>query len=138
MKKGMNVWSLPETLSLEQQFSVTSKAGFDSIELNVTEENLSTDIVVTNELGLSEKKDLVLDSPQDQLDKIRALTKKYNLAIESLSTALHWKYPLTSENPEIQNKGISIAKKMIDYCAYLEGRTVLIVPGLVTTEQRKI
>lgn len=135
MKKGMNVWSLPETLSLEQQFSVTSKAGFDSIELNVTEENMHMNTIVTDELGLSEKKDLVLDTPREKLDKIRALTRKYNLTIESLSTTLHWKYPLTSENSEVQAKGILVAKKMIDYCAYFGGKTVLIVPGLVTANQ---
>ena len=135
MKKGMNVWSLPETLSLEQQFSITKKAGFDSIELNVTEENLAASTVITSDLGLSEKKDLILNTPQEQLDKIKALAKSYNLTIESLSTALHWQYPLTSKNTEIQSKGILIAKKMIDYCAFFGGKTVLIVPGIVTADQ---
>ncbi|MBV7391426.1 sugar phosphate isomerase/epimerase family protein [Enterococcus alishanensis] len=134
MKKGMNVWSLPSDLSLEEQFKVTKEAGFDTIELNVTE-NIVNDSIVTNDLALAEKLDLTLEADEEVLNQILHLMEKYQLPISSLSTALHWTYPLNSNDEKIREKGKAIVCKMIDFCQVLGGDTVLVVPALVTTEQ---
>lgn len=134
MKKGMNVWSLPSNLSLEEQFKVTKEAGFDTIELNVTE-NIVNDSIVTNDLALAEKLDLTLDADEAVLNQIHHLIEKYQLPVSSLSTALHWTYPLNSNDEEIREKGKAIVRQMIDFCQALGGDTVLVVPALVTADQ---
>lgn len=134
MKKGMNVWSLPSNLSLEEQFKVTKEAGFDTIELNVTE-NVVNDSIVTNDLALAEKLDLTLDADEAVLNQIHRLIEKYQLPVSSLSTALHWTYPLNSNDEKIREKGKAIVRQMIDFCRALGGDTVLVVPALVTMEQ---
>ncbi|MBO1304739.1 sugar phosphate isomerase/epimerase [Enterococcus sp. 669A] len=131
MKKGMNVWSLPSDLSLEEQFRVTKEAGFDTIELNVTEAEIS-ETIVSKDLALAEKLDLTLEASEDDLANIKRLSEKYQLPIESLSTALHWKYPLNAEKESDREKGKYIVKKMIDFCQYLGGDTILVVPGVVS------
>lgn len=128
--KGMNVWSLPAGLSLEEQFQLTKDAGFNTIELNLSENNAAENIV-TGDLALSEKLDLTLDSTAEDLAGIKALSEKYQLPISSISTALHWNYPLSANEPEIREKGIAIVRKMIDVCQALGGDAVLVVPGLV-------
>lgn len=134
MKKGMNVWSLPANLSLREQFRLTKEAGFDTIELNVSEEKTKTNMV-SNELGLNETLDLLVTATKRELEQIKQLSEEFELPISSLSTSLHWSYPLTSEDEETQKKGRWIVERMIDICRYLGGDTVLIVPGLVTDSQ---
>lgn len=103
MKKGMNVWSLPANLSLREQFRLTKEAGFDTIELNVSEEKTKTNMV-SNELGLNETLDLLVTATERELEQIKKLSEEFELPISSLSTSLHWSYPLTSEDEETQKK----------------------------------
>lgn len=130
MKKGMNVWSLPGELKIEDQFKLCKQAGFDTIELNLTENN-KQDNLVNKELALEEKIDLTLTSTENELEYIKSLSKKYKLPISSISTSLHWNYCLNSEEKELREKGIEVAKKMIQFCHFLGGDTVLIVPGVI-------
>lgn len=128
--KGMNVWSLPAGLSIEEQFKLTKEAGFDTIELNLSEEK-AADNIVTKDLALNDSGSLTLDITDEQLESVKALSQKYALPVSSLSTALHWNYSLTDPEEATRQKGIEIVKKMIDVCQYLGGDTVLVVPGLV-------
>lgn len=134
MKKGMNVWSLPSGLTLKEQFKVTKEAGFDTIELNVTEAVIQ-ETIVSKDLSLAEKADLTLETTEEELSKIKALSEKYQLPISSISSALHWTYPLNSEDPVVREKAKMIVRKMIDFCHYLGGDTVLVVPGVVKADQ---
>lgn len=129
--KGMNVWSLPAGLTIEEQFQLTKEAGFDTIELNISEVQ-NSDNIVSKDLDLNDSPTLTMDVTQEELMKIKELIKKYELPVSSISTALHWNYPLTSADETTRQKGIDIVKKMIDVCLALGGDTVLIVPGLVT------
>lgn len=131
--KGMNVWSLPAGLTIEEQFKMTKEAGFDTIELNLSEAQAS-DNIVTKELALNDSPTLTMDVTAEELQNIQALSEKYELPITSLSTALHWNYPLTAADEATRQKGIDVVKRMIDVCLALGGDTVLVVPGLVTAE----
>lgn len=134
MKKGMNVWSLPGDLSLREQFEVTKNAGFDTIELNLTEPT-PQDNIVNDDLNLSEKMDLTTETELADLEEIKGLSKEFDLPISSISTALHWTYPLNANDEETRERGKYIVKKMIDVCKELGGDAVLVVPGLVTPDQ---
>ena len=130
MRKGMNSWCLPADMALEQLFETAKQAGFNSIELNMSEAKQNASI--TTELGLADNAILTVEATTEQLNAIKKQSLDQELPISSIATALHWTYPLTSPEPETRRKGIEIAKKMIDACSYLGGDTVLIVPGVVT------
>lgn len=128
--KGMNVWTLPAGLTIEEQFALTKDAGFDTIELNLSESQ-PQDNIVSKDLALNDSPTLTLDVTATELAEIRALSDKYELPITSISTSLHWNYSLTDQDAATRQKGIEIVKKMIDVCQSLGGDTVLVVPGLV-------
>lgn len=126
----MNSWCLPSDLPLERIFETAKEAGFESIELNMSEGKQNDSI--TSELGLIDNPVLTLNTTEAELEEIKSLSLSYGLPISSIATALHWTYPLTSPDPQKRAKGIDIAKKMINACKALGGDTVLIVPGIVT------
>lgn len=128
--KGMNVWTLPAGLTIEEQFALTKDANFDTIELNLSESQ-PQDNIVSKDLALNDSPTLTLDVTQEELAAIKALSEKYELPITSISTSLHWNYSLTDHDETTRQKGIAIVKKMIDVCKALGGDTVLVVPGLV-------
>ncbi|WP_139891752.1 MULTISPECIES: sugar phosphate isomerase/epimerase [unclassified Bacillus (in: firmicutes)] len=130
MRKGINSWCFSPDLSLETTFKVTKEAGFDSIELNMSE-SMPQDSI-TSELGLIDNPALTLETTELELETIKNLSVTYQLPISSIATSLHWTYPLTSYDEKVRVKGLEIAKKMIEVCAVLGGDTVLIVPGVVT------
>lgn len=135
MKKGMNVWSLPANLTLREQFAVTKQAGFDTIELNLSEGTTTAENLVNTELALAEKVDLTLTTTAEELAQIKALATEFSLPISSISTSLHWTYPLNASNEQTREKGKMIVKKMIDAAKALGSDAILVVPALVTKDQ---
>jgi L-ribulose-5-phosphate 3-epimerase len=117
VKKGANGWCFPSDWSLEQSFDLARKAGFDGVEIN-----------------LEEKGEFSLESSKDDIVIVRNLATKYEMELPSISTSLFWKYPLTSLDNRIRNKGKDIAKRMIESASYLDIDTILVVPGVVNEE----
>ncbi|MFT4416466.1 sugar phosphate isomerase/epimerase family protein [Fredinandcohnia humi] len=117
MKKGVNEWCFPEECSIDQAVTVASKAGFDGIELN-----------------LSENGNLSLSSTDQEINRLHMKIKDYGLELPSLSTSLLWKYSLTSNNPKEREKGKQVVKKMSDIASLLQIDTILVVPGIVSKE----
>jgi len=130
MKKGINAWSLPSNLSLNDLFKTAKEAGFDTIELNVTEP--VTDSKITDDLGLIDTAILPLNVTNESLLEIKKVSETFDLPVSSISTSLHWTYPLNHEDCQIREKGKAIVRKMIEICASLGGNCVLVVPGVVT------
>lgn len=131
MKKGINAWSLPADLSLHDLFKTAKEAGFDTIELNVTERD--TNANMTDDLGLVSNGDILpLDITNEALLEIKKVSEAFDLPVSSISTSLHWAYPLNHDEAHIREKGKEIIRKMIEFCAFLGGNCVLIVPGVVT------
>lgn len=121
MKKGINVWTMPKEFSIKDQIELAEKAGYQTIELNVAEKH-------------EKELDLSLETTEEELEEIKKLLDSANVKLESISTALHWEYPLTSNEGETREQGRNIVKKMIDFAKYLGAEVVLVVPGLVTSE----
>lgn len=132
MQLGINNWSLPSGLSLEEIFRMVKQAGFDTIELNMSEFN-DSDI---NSFGIATENSQFLTTltNSEGLLKIKEISEMYDLPISSITTDLHWKYRLNDENPTVREQGKEVAKRMIDACHILGGDTVLIVPGVIKTE----
>lgn len=90
------------------------KAGFDAIELTVTEED-----------------ELHIDSTKEDIRKVRKLADDVGIEISSLMTLLFWDYSLTSSNDKTRVKARSIVKRMLQFASYLDVDTILVVPGAV-------
>jgi len=114
VKKGINIWSFPQGMSIEECMRVAKSAGFEGIELSINE---------TGELGLESNKNDVL--------KYKKMAENTGIEISGLASGLYWKYPFTSNSREIREKAKDICKKQIEFANILGVDTVLVVPGYV-------
>ncbi|MFA5646499.1 MAG: sugar phosphate isomerase/epimerase family protein [Candidatus Ratteibacteria bacterium] len=121
MKKSINMWAVRQDMPYEQAIGRIAEAGFEAVELNISEGN-----------GY-----LTPETTETQIEKLRTTAVSAGLEIASLSTSLFWQYPLSSENLELRTKGIAIGKKMIESAAGLGTDCILIVPGAVKAEYEK-
>lgn len=114
MKKGINIWSFPEGMGIEECIALANKAGFDGIELSLNE---------TGPLGL--------ESSAKDVFALRRFADNAGIELSSLASGLYWDYPPTSESKQVREKALDIAKKQLEFAAVLGVDTVLIVPGAV-------
>ncbi len=118
MKSAINAWSFPKEWDMEACFAHAKAAGFEGIELNVDREGAHA---------------LSLETTDEQLNSILALSKAYQLPVVSISTSL-WGGRMIDCSPE----GIQYARNVLQCqlrCARALGATgILIVPGGLSEE----
>lgn len=132
MKKSINAWCFNSNLSLEEIFKSAKRNGFSNIELNMTENNSNEEDM--KKCGLSNNNYLTTDMTSNEFQQILNLSQKYDIRIPSISTNLHWTYPLSSNDETVREKGKFIVRKMIDFASFVGADAVLIVPGCTTKE----
>ena len=114
IKKGINVWSFPAGISFKDMFTIAKDAGFEGIELS-----------------LSENGHLGLKSSEKEILEIKNMAKDIGLEIPSFASDLAWGNPLTSSNEKIRENGLNYLKRQIEVASILGADTVLLVPGYV-------
>lgn len=112
MKKGINIWSFSDQLSIAECAHIAKDAGFAGIELSLNAEG---------ELGL--------DVTDSQLTTIRETVINEGLEISGLATGLYWEYAMTSDDPATRQQAIDICRKQLEVAAALEVDTILVIPG---------
>lgn len=112
MKKGINIWSFSDQLSIAECAHIAKDAGFAGIELSLNAEG---------ELGL--------DVTDSQLTTIRETVTNEGLEISGLATGLYWEYAMTSDDPATRQQAIDICRKQLEVAAALEVDTILVIPG---------
>lgn len=115
MKKAINAWSVPESVSFEEMFRDISEAGFQGIELNIDGENASLH-------------SLRLDSGAGEYDRIGSLAAKYSLPVCSISTSLYGG-TLGSDDAQEREFGKNVLRKQLECAAALGADGILTVPG---------
>ena len=130
MKKGINAWCFPSDLSLEGIFALAAECRFDALELNMSE--AGGDGGGLSGIEQSESGGLTLGMSENGWAAIKSLSERYAIPISSISTALHWRYPLTDPDGATRDKGMRIVEEMLDAAAYLGCDSILVVPGAVT------
>lgn len=113
MKKGINIWSF-QSQPLKDCFALAKKAGFEGIELALTEEG-----------------EVSLTTTEAQLKDIKAQAEDCGLSLYSLAPGLCWKYSLTDESKIVRDKAEDIVKKQLESAKILGCDTILVVPGAV-------
>lgn len=114
IKKGINIWSFDQAVSIEQCMRIAKDAGFEGIEL-----------------ALAAKGELNIESSEEQILSIRQKSEEIGIKINSLATGLYWQFSLTSNREDIREKARWLVKKQIDTAALLGADTILVCPGTV-------
>lgn len=118
MLKGINQWCYPDDTPLEMVFKYSRDAGFDAVELNVSMDGIG----------------LTINTSMDEAKQIKELADHYGLQLQSISTNLLWKFPLSHQDDKVREQGRKVIEKQIELASYIGGDTVLVVPGLVNEE----
>ena len=117
MKTGLNAWAFPPNLTLPQSFKHAKAAGFDCVELNV-----------------SDSGQLTPDTGESAATSIRRSAENISLELRSLCSGLLWQSPLTANDPAVAERGREIVKRCLQICKWLGADTLLVIPGVVTED----
>jgi hexulose-6-phosphate isomerase len=114
LKKGINIWSFRNGMTVAECIAMARDAGYDGIELSLDEEG---------EVSLaSREKDLLV---------LKKTAEEEGVEIPSVASGLYWSYPATSSDPKIRQKSKDIVKKQLEVAALLGADSILVVPGAV-------
>lgn len=114
LKKAINVWAFPGGTSYKDMFTIAKDAGFEGIELSLTEDG---------PLGLkSSEKDIL---------EVKKMANDMGLQIHSFASDLAWGNPITSENEKIRENAVNNIKRQLEAASILGADTILLVPGYV-------
>lgn len=114
IKKGINIWSFDQSLSIEDCMKMAKDTGFEGIEL-----------------ALAAKGPLSMESTDAQAEGIRAAAEDIGLQINALATGLYWQYSLTSDREDIRGKAMAVARREMEIGKLLGADTVMVCPGAV-------
>jgi hexulose-6-phosphate isomerase len=96
---------------------LTKDAGFDGIELAISEEGL-----------------LTLDTTPETIRSYREKIESMGLEAPSIASGLGWRYPLSSPDDAVAKKARTCVERSLEVASELGARTVLVVPATVTEE----
>jgi L-ribulose-5-phosphate 3-epimerase len=106
LKKAVYVSMLPKELSYLDKFKLALEVGFEGIEIGTI-----TDPAVAREIAEA--------------------SKATGLKIHSVMNADHWKYPLSSADPEVVNKSVAGMEASLRNAKLWGADSVLLVPAVV-------
>lgn len=114
MRKSINIWSFPVTLSLSDKFRLAREAGFDGFEID-----------------LSDDGPLTLKSALREIEAVRTLAEQTNVELSALATGLYWNTNPASNDPTIRGRAETVLKKQIEIAHVLGLDAILVVPATV-------
>ncbi len=115
MKKGISIWAFPSGTRLDDAFLMAKRAGFDGVEV-----------------ALSDKGELTLDTTDEELAAIKAAADNAGITLYSVASGIYWKHPFTANDRKTAETARTYGRKQIEIAAALGCDTVLIVPGVVS------
>jgi len=114
MKTSISIWSFPGEWSLEQKLSSAAEAGFEGLEIDLTEDG-----------------PVHLKANASELAKVRDTFAQHNLALPSLATGLYWGANAASASEETRKRAREILQRQIEVASELHTDAILVVPGAV-------
>jgi L-ribulose-5-phosphate 3-epimerase len=109
MKKALYVSMLPEKLGYPERFQLAKDVGFEGIEIGTI-----TDAAVATE--------------------IKEAAAKAGIKIHSVMNAAHWRYPLSSADPDVVAKSVAGMEASLRNAQLWGADSVLLVPAVVNPE----
>ncbi len=117
MKIGINHWTFPTSLSLEESFALAKRAGCDHIEVNLAKEG-----------------ELSLATSEKEAHALKAAATSSGIEISSLSSGLYWQFSPTSNDSGIRKQAAELIQHQLQVAAWMGLDAILVVPGTVTPE----
>ena len=114
IKKGINIWSFDQSLSLETCLKMAKDAGFEGVEL-----------------ALAAKGPLSMESTDEEIIAIREMAESIGVKINALATGLYWQFSLTSNREDIREKAKAVARREMEIGKLLGADVVMVCPGAV-------
>jgi hexulose-6-phosphate isomerase len=106
------VWGmLPEKLSIADRFKLAADAGFRTLEAYTTEDEKAA-------------------------EEIKRAAEASKIRITSVMNQAHWKYPLSSADPEVVKKSLDGMRTSLRNAKLWGANAVLLVPAVVNAETR--
>jgi hexulose-6-phosphate isomerase len=109
IKKAVYVGMLPKESSYRDKFQLARDVGFDGVEVGTIAEPAVA-------------------------DEIKAASTATGLRIHSVMNADHWRYPLSSADPEVVTKSVAGMETSIRNAKLWGADAVLLVPGVVNPQ----
>lgn len=109
LKKAVYISMLPKELGYEDRFKLALDVGFQGIEVGTI-------------------------SDPAEAAKVADASKKTGLKIHSVMNADHWKYPLSSADPEVVNKSVAGMETSLRNAKLWGADAVLLVPGVMDAQ----
>ena len=116
MKKGINVWSFQKN-SLDEVFALAKDAGFDGVEVE-----------------LSETGEITYTSTDAELKAVAEKAKSYGLELYSLVCGQCWTHLLSDEDPAEREQAKAMVKRQLEVASILGCKSILVIPGCVNAE----
>ena len=114
MKKSINVWSFPPSLSLAAKLGLARDAGFAGFEID-----------------LSSDGPLNLHGSPKEFAEVRALANQSDIELSALATGLYWDANPASADPTIRSQAEAILKKQLEVAQALGLDAILVIPATV-------
>lgn len=109
MKKAVYISMLPKELAYPERFALAKEVGFEGIEIGT-----------------------IADPAEAQT--IKDAAAKAGLVIHSVMNADHWKYPLSSADPEVVSRSVAGMETSLRNAKLWGCDSVLLVPAVVNPE----
>src|ERR671921_1768813 len=106
IRKSLLINLLPRTGTYAERFAMAREAGFDAIEMQTVEK-------------------------PEEAAEIKEASQKAGLRIHSVMNSDHWRFPLSSSDPEVVKKCVAGMETSIKNAKLWGAETVLLVPAVV-------
>jgi L-ribulose-5-phosphate 3-epimerase len=111
---AINRWAFPSTLSYPEVFRLAKQAGFEAVEITTTGDELTP------------------DSPEGVVREIARAAQQAEIKICSYAGGEFWTNGFTVSDPVKRDRGIEIARKMLQQAVWVGTDAILCVPGWVS------
>lgn len=115
MKKGINVWSLPDRTP-DACFRLAKECGYDGVELSLGYEG-----------------PVRFDSTEKDLLEVSKKAQSYGISLYSLVCDVCWNYSISSSDSKVRKKGEEIIIKQLETASMLGCDTILVLAGMVSS-----
>ncbi|WP_135548589.1 sugar phosphate isomerase/epimerase family protein [Paenibacillus cymbidii] len=119
MLKGINHWSFPRTMPLQEVFAHCAKAGYDALELT---------------LNKPDRVGFTLESTERDIREAGRMAEAYGIRLRSLSTGLMLENSLSSPDAAVRERGRGVVMKQLEIASLLGMDTILTVPAYCNEE----
>jgi L-ribulose-5-phosphate 3-epimerase len=116
MKTAVSFFTFDERVSLKEAMEQSKKAGYDGVELILSEEG-----------------SLNMKTTDREIAGIRKMAGDMGLSVPSVGAWNLWSYNLVSDDKKTAAHACDIVKKQLDAAAILGADTILVIPGYVGT-----